>query len=404
MAGHLLGLVVVLAAGAQDQPFESSEYGVRLRIPAGWTIDATRQPRVMLKLTQSVDSLIKPELILYEAPSAEPVTLGQYKEQMRHFLQRAYKDPRMLDDHPATAGGRPGFVLVIASRGTNDTDVVSYKGLFELSPRRMLGVDGVFQKGKEAELSKVFDALLGTIEFFPRKLAAGAEEDLKRFDETVEKLAQLPPTPPRKDELEINAGGRVIGTYTFSLAPGREGDLPGTSVDTRYSIDLGDDGKVETVVQGFLSNDLSFQKVETTDVRMGKDKRTQNFQGNVEYRKGEVHIVRRINGERSETHVKVPQPTILSELAEALQVRLLDLGKRLVALRSLPAFENETGLVKFEVTGLHKMKSESSEMSEVNVSFMVREDGLLITYWFDAQSRLARISHPNQSVVMKPKK
>jgi hypothetical protein len=404
MAVLLLGLgASAAAAPVQEQVFESADYGIRLKIPQGWNIDATRQQRVLLKLNQAVDSLIKPELMVYEAPFSDPITLGQYREQLRHFLQRAYKEPRMLDDRPATAGGKPGFILAIGSRGANDTEVVSFKGIFELSPRRMLGVDGVFPKGKEEELLKVYDKLLASIELFPRKSPAGTEEEVKRFAEAVPKLAAKPAPAARKDEMEISSGGRSIGTYTFSMGPSTQGAVHGIEVETDYRIDLGEEGRIEVRVKGFMTHDLAHQTVHVEDVRTSKDKRTQNFTADVTLKDGEVRSERRINGEKSAAQFKLAGPAVLSELAEALQVRMLDLGKNLVSAPSVPAFENETGTVKLEVSGLHKMKADD-EMTEINVSFLVREDGLFVTYWYDGAGRLIRITHPNQSLVMKRKK
>ena len=150
LTGVRFAFALAIAAGvrAQDSNFESGDYGIRLTIPPGWSINATRQPRVILKLNHGGDAAVKPELLVYEAPFSEPITLGQYREQLRHFIQRAYKDPVMLDDRAAKAGERAGFILAVASKGQNDAELVSFKGIFEISPRRMLGVDGVFPKGQ----------------------------------------------------------------------------------------------------------------------------------------------------------------------------------------------------------------------------------------------------------------
>ena len=87
----MITLMVVLASLVpQDSKFESSDFGVRLNIPSGWNIDATRQSRVILKLRQQSQTVPAPELLVYEAMMSAPITLGQYREQLRHFLQRGH--------------------------------------------------------------------------------------------------------------------------------------------------------------------------------------------------------------------------------------------------------------------------------------------------------------------------
>src|SRR6185295_1303474 len=167
-------------AGAQDSDFESADYGIKLKIPKGWNIDATRQQRVILKLNQTAEGPVRPELLIYDAPFSEPLTLGQYKEQLRHFRQRAYKDPWMVEDRAVKAGGKDGFLLGIQSRSTNDTEIVSYKAMIQITPRHFLGVDGVFPKAQAESLWKVYEGLLESLAFIPRRQPIGTEDGLKK--------------------------------------------------------------------------------------------------------------------------------------------------------------------------------------------------------------------------------
>lgn len=400
-AGVLVFCCVAGPAAGQDSNFESADYGVRLKIPAGWDIDATRQQRVILKLNQAVDALVKPELLVYEAPFAEPITVAQYKEQLRHFVQRAFKEPWMRDDRPATAAGKQGFILEVESKGTGDADLVSIKGVFQVSPRRMIGIDGVFPRAQAEALAKVYEAFLATVEFIPRKTPAGAEEGLRSFEQAFPKLA-LPSalTKPEAEELGIFMGDKRVGTYTVGLKPAVRGTSEGLEVQAYTKIELGEDGRVETRINGFLSNDLAHQTVELAESKVGKEKRAQNFTSLVTLSNGEVRCDRRINGEKSEARFSVPPRSVLSELAEALLARLTGPEKGVFSVRSVGAFENEPGIIKIEVTGAHKMKT-GEDTRDVTVSFLQREDGSLLTYWHDTDRRTMRVTLGNQSLVIK---
>lgn len=390
------------AAALQDSDFESADYGVRVKIPKGWNIDATRQARVILKLNQPGEGPVKPELILHDAVFSDPLTLGQYKEVLRHTVQRLYKEPWMLEDREVKVGGKGGFVLGVQSRATNDSEIVSYKGLIAVSPRRFLGVDGVFPKAQAEGQAKVYEALLATIEFIPRRQPIGTEDGLKKLDETLAKLKE-PWTPPPTEEISIFLGDKEIGTQTFSFKPVNREGVEGIEADLFTRIDLGDDGRSEARVKGFLSNDLSTQSVVLSELRAGKDKRVQSFTASASIAGGEAQVAGRINGEKIAATFKPPAKAVFSELMDLLQRRLLAGGKGFVMVPTIQAFDHDPVYLKVELGGAHKMRVDDQTV-EVQVVYQAREDGALVTYWYDADRRLARITSSAQGPVFKRKK
>jgi hypothetical protein len=390
------------AAGAQDSDFESADYGIKLKIPKGWNIDATRQARVILKLNLPGEAAVKPELLVHDAPFPDPITLPQYKEQLRHYLQRAYKEPWMLDDRPIKVGGRDGFVLSLSSKSTSDADIVSHKGLIMISPRHFLGVDGVFPKAQQEELLKVYDTLLSTIEFIPRRQPVGAEDGVKKLGEALDKLTE-PWTPPGADDISIFLGEKEIGTQTIVLRAATQGGAAGLDLDMFTKIDLGDDGRSEARITGFLSNDLATQSIQLSEIRVGKDKRVQSFTASAALSGGELKIDGRINGERATWAFKAPARAVFSEFMDPLQRRLLGAGKGFVMVPTVQAFDHDPMILKLELGGAHKMRVDDQTV-EVQVVYQAREDGALVTYWYDADRRLTRITSSSQGPVFKRKK
>jgi hypothetical protein len=401
LAALMVGAAAFPAA-AQDSDFESADFGIKLKIPKGWNIDATRQAGVILKLNLPAESGVKPELLIYQAGFSDPMTPGQYKEQLRHFLQRAYKEPWMVEDRPAKAGGRDGFILGLQSRATNDSEILSYKGLFPISPRRFLGVDGVFPKGQEEALQKVYEGLLATIEFIPKRRPVGTDDGLKQLDEALKKLTE-PFVPPAAEEIGIFLGEKEVGSQTMAWKAATREGVAGIELDLFTKVDLGDDGRSEARVKGFLSNDLLTQSVILSEIRAGKDKRVQSFTAAASLWGGEVRVDGRINGEKSVSVFRAPDKAVFSELMDLLQRRLLAIGKGFVVVPTVQAFDHDPVILKVELGGSHKMKVDD-QMLDVNVVYQAREDGSLVTYWYDTERRLSRITSSTQGPVFKRKK
>ncbi|HEY3226260.1 MAG TPA: hypothetical protein VGK61_04595 [Planctomycetota bacterium] len=394
-----------LAGGPQDGKFESPDYGIRLKIPAGWTVDSTKLVQVVLKLALPGDKPFRSELIIRELPFPEEhITIGQYREQIRQLIQRTYRDPRILEDRDAKVGGRPGFVLVTASRTTSDADAMSYRCLVELSPSRLLWVEAIVPREGAGAAAKTFDALLGSIEFFPRQAPAGTEEGLKKFAEAAAKLPVTEAKFEGKVDMEYALGDNKVGSYQQELKAGTREGAAGIEVKTVDVIDLGTKGRLEKRTTAFLSDDLARQWGDVEIVHKGPEGRTQYFTATVKVEGTAATIERRINGEKSSTEIKVPERTVLLELLEALQVRLLaSPAKGVVSVPVLPAFDNEAGHVAIELRGKHEMKADAG-LVDVHIVVVQREDGTLINYWYDADRRMIRRTVGGQSIVLQTRK
>lgn len=399
-------LPVLAAAGpAQEGQFASADYGVRLKIPAGWNVDATRMAQVVLKLTLPGEHPFPPEIIVSELLFPEEhITIGQYREQIRQYIQRTYRDPRLLDDRSVTVGGRPGFVFTTASKAKSDAAAHSFKGLIEISPMRLLSVECVVPQKMEEAAARTFDAVLQTIEFIPRKTPEGTAEGLKRFAEAAAKLPATEATLDRKHELEYVLGERKIGLYEQTLKAATRDGAAGIESSTVDVIDLGQDGRLEKRTTAFLSDDLAKQRAEIEVIHRGKEQRVQYFTASVALDGAQATIARRINGEKSSVTVKVPERTVLFELLETVVYRMAAGEKQQVSIPVLLAFDNDPGTVKVENAGVSEMRSPGGGMSKVQVFYVGREDAPLITYWFEADRKILRRSVGGQSVVLQAKK
>ena len=391
---------------AQDGRFESSDYGIRLKIPAGWNVDASKRALVVLKLTLPGEHPFPPEILVSELLFPEEhITIGQYREQIRQFIQRQYPDPRILDDRNVTAGGKPGFLLSTTFKLKGDHPAVWLKGLVELSPSRLLSIECVVPKAMEESAVKTYDALLASMEFFPRKAPDGTAEGLKRFAAAAAKLPATEAGFEKRIDLEYAIGERKIGTYSQVMKAGTVDGAAGIEVTTVDVIDLGQDGRLEKRTKAFLSDDLAKQRADIEIVHRGKEQRVQYFTASVALDGTEARIERRINGEKSSVTLKVAEKTVLLELLETLANRVIPGGKGVpVSVPVLPAFDNEAGHIRMEHTGEFEMKTDAEGLVKVTILVVMREDGTLITYWYGADRRMTRRSVGGQGVILQAAK
>lgn len=398
----MIGLL--LAFAIQDPlPFESAEYGVKLTIPKGWNLDASREPRVILKLNLADPGAVKPELIVYEIRPPEPVAISQHKELVRQQIQRTYRDPKIVDDRTLTVGGKPAFLFAVESKAATDADVRSYRAVVVLSAHRLLGVDGVFPRASADSLAKTYDAFLNGVTFIDRKKGAGLDEGLKNLADAVKRIAATPLAAERKETLDVDVGPKTIGSYTISMRPATRGLVLGTDIESKFIVDLGDDGRVETTVKGFLADDLSVQSVDFEEKKVNREKRTQVFSSTALLSEGEIRSERRINGERTSLALKVPAHAVLAELLEPLQFRLIDQGKYVMAVPVVSAFETEVFYAKLEGLGPVQVKVDDKTTVEASVSTILREDGGQVNYSYTKEKRVLRVGYAGQPFTMKPK-
>ncbi len=397
--------VLAVRAAPQDAAFESPEFGVRLKIPAGWTV-GTPRPGEVLRLSLPGNHAVPPELVVANLPFLEEhITVGQYREQIRQFIQRKYLDPRILDERTVTAGGKPGFIFTTASKAKDDAPAISYKAMIEISPSRLLSVECVAPRAMEETAGKTYDALLASLEFFPRKAPDGTAEGVKRFGEAVAKLPATAADFARKVELDYGIGERRVGTYAQEMKAATREGATGIEVSTVDVIDLGADGRLEKRTRGFISDDLAKQRADVEIVHRSKELRVQYFTASVALDGTDVAVERRLNGEKSSVKLKAPERAVLMELLEPLEFRMIGAGKGpSMSVPVLPAFDNEPGHVKMEHTGDYEMKADAGGLVKVSILVVTREDGAMINYWFDEARKLIRRSVGGQSVVLQARR
>ena len=401
-----LAILPVLAAWGpgQDQVFDSPEFGLKLKIPAGWTVGSAAKPEI-LKLSLPGEHAFRPEILLHNLAFTEQhITLGQYREQFRQYMQIQLPDPRILDDRTLTVGGKPA-ILFTATYKRGEQPAIYLKGLIELSPSRLVSFECVAPRAMEESVRKAGDALLESIEFFPHAAPDGTEEGVKRFVDALGKLGATGADFDKKLDLEYRVGERNVGSYGQVMKSATRDGAAGMEVSTVDVIDLGPEGRLEKRSKVFLSDDLAKQAGEVEIVHRSKERRVQNFFATLTLDGTDASIERRINGEKSTLKLKVPERTVLWEGLEALQHRLIASGKGpVMALPVLPAFDNEVSHLKLENRGEYEMKAPAGGLAKVTEIAVAREDGVIITYRYDSDKKLIQRMVGGGNVVLQAKK
>ena len=402
----ILALLPAVAAGraSQDQVFDSPEFGVRLKIPAGWAVGSIAGAEI-LKLSLPGKHDFSPQVAVQNLLFPEEhITLGQYREQFRQFIQQNFAEPRILEDRSLTVGGKPSMVFTWSWKA-KDGPALHFKSFTELAPTRLLSVELVAPKALEGA-AKTFDTLLASLEFIARKKPEGTDEAVKKFGEIAAKLPATDPAFERKSELDYVLGDQTVGSWSQQMKAATRDGAAGLDVVTVDIIDLGANGRLEKRTTVFLSDDLSKQRAEVEIIHRGKPGRVQYFTASVALDGTDVTVDRRLNGEKSTVKLKAPERTILDEALEAVEFRLLAAGKGpTISVPVLQAFDNEPSFVKAEHTGEHEMKIPGAAgLAKISVFVVARENGTIITYWFDKDRKLTRRSVGGQNIILQEKK
>ena len=336
-------------------------------------------------------------MLVYEIRLRDPVTLGQYMEQLRHYVQTNYREPRIDNVRPVTVRGRSGVIMDLTAKNETGQETQTLKGIFEISPKRLVAVDGVFPGSNGVD---AYEELVTQMRFPAPKPRPELRKGLKAFDGVAKKLSGLPIEGEQSDDLDILSGNKKVGGHRVKVGSGSRFGLGGTEIESITEMDLGDQGRLVIKTSGFLSHDLSRQELELERIRYAKDGRTLNFEARLQLKNGEVRADRRINGERSESSFSVPPRTILGELAEALQGRIANLDRELITVPVLSAFENQLSYLRIEVAGLHRMRPKlDAPLQDVYVLYLLRDDGALLTYWYGPKGSLLRVTEAGKPLV-----
>ena len=392
----------VLAGPAQEVPFESPEFGLRLKIPAGWSV-GTADGATILKLSRAGQRPFAAEIVVQNLNFIEEhITVGQYREQFRQFIQRQYADPRILDDKASVVGGKPCHAFTWAWKA-KDGPAVNARAFVEISPMRLVSVELGAPKEME-DAAKTWDALLASIEFFPRKAPDGTEERLKLFAEAAGKWPATEAGFARKTELDYALGDQNVGSYSQQMKAATRDGATGIELTTADVIDLGPNGRLERRSSVFVSDDLAKQRADVEVVHRSKERRVQYFTSSVALDGTDVTAERRLNGEKTSAKLKVPERTVISDALEAVEFRLLAGGKApMMSIPVLEAFDNDVQYARVEHTGEYEMKAPAGGLAKVQVLVVARDTGI-VTYWFDPAKKIIRRSVAGGNVVLQERK
>jgi hypothetical protein len=386
-----------LALLAQEgAPFESPALGVRLRIPPAWNIDTTPRTNQLLRINKGGAGFAFPPVISAQDLSlTEPIPRGQLKEKLCAAFQSGLAEARIQEEEElAKIGGQSAFAFRILTKTPLGEEVVALRTVIGDGPVRYVSVDADFPKASYAPLRADYDALLRSLELFPRRPPDWAAEAAPGWAETLKKLAAEPPPPAAagkgvKEELVLTASQegkeRRIGRYSLSVRQEARDGADGLAFEFVHEYDLGASGKQEARTVGWVSRDLSRQEVAAEEFRLGEDKRAVYFTARGSLAAGRLSVERRINGEAARQELAAAPGTVIEDVLELLQWRLSRSGERRVAVPALSLYDPaqpRPWLV--QVGGPQKVKDGAEDLSiEAGVALM-RQDGQRFAYWYGA--------------------
>lgn len=383
-------LAVLLLAPQDFKTFVDDEFGVRLKYPSTWQTEKTEGDAMLARFMTDGEKF-RPEIVLINGRMKNPTPVEEYKAQIKKMIQEneMYKDAKIGEPRDISASGRKGCQIDIELKTKQGLDLVIIKSGLSLGLRRYLIVDAAIPKERIGDLRKVYDQIIASIEFFAGR---EPEEISKRFAAFDEIRAKLTPMKiDRREELEIlladtATSDKTLGSYAFSFKSGQVDGRDGTIVETSIKLEIDKGGKSTIQSKSFVSNDLTYQKVEIHEMSETPEKRTFEYKSTSTLNKTQVASERIINGTKTNAQFQVPEGTVFSDLVEWLQWRLLEYPMIDVHVRVLSVYDEHTEYVQIEGA-----PSGSKRADEAYNVVLTKPDKTILMYYYSQDRTIHRL-------------
>jgi hypothetical protein len=400
----MLILLSTLALGqtAELKTFTSEEAGVRLRYPAAWKSVRADSPDTLLLLALESDGF-SPEIVVMLKRLKNPTPVAEYRAQLEKWVTDHYKEAKVAGGGDLTVFNRKGCQVEFEIKSPDGkTELLLVKSGISLGLRRYLIVDCALPKDKAAELRRVFDQILSTVEFFPPREADAVSRGAEKFEELRKKMFASPARIDRRETLEVllaegPGADKPLGTYAYTFKNARVADRDGFSAQTEIRLDLQNGQKSEIDSESFVSTDLSYQTVKIREKSIVENAKTYEYEGSATMERGKVSATRAINGVRSQTTFDVPDGTVFVDLLEWLQWRIQEFPEVEAHVRTLSVYDDHVDFVKIEGSTSGRDRPEAAYYV-----ILTRPDGTFLTYTYSRERTVSVLRGRNWKGLIQP--
>lgn len=392
----MIAPALLLAALLQDgNVFVSKASGFRIRPPEGWTVhDRPEGPRVVSFEHGKGEE--RTEMNVYDLRSRNPITLRQFRAELVNHLKAAYKEHRfVLEKDPD--GPKATYVIQCLTKEGREVELI--KWVYARGFRQIYLIDAAYQKERRETVQPLVMHSIGTFELLRSEDPA---EFAKQWGALKEVLAKADGKVDFDQTLDLFAAGKRIGSYALRFRNAEADGRTGYAFSVRVNIDLGDGGKSESLAEGFLSSDLSYQKQEvreTTREASGKEftaKAAARLQG------GQMTGTCTINGETLPIQAAAPEGTVLVDGLEVLQHLVAVQGRATYSLRTLSLYDIDPVRTTLRV---YERQRATVDGAERWVTFVIvtREKESPMTYYYADDRFILQVKSADKPIEMKAK-
>jgi len=356
----LAGLVLLLCAQdpAIDATVRSESYDFEIRIPAAWKRSPSSAP-TFFRIDAPAGEIAEGAAWLLHGEPNHPATLSFLASEFRRRAETQYPGFEKLSEREdATAAGCPAYICVFAAK-PKGRDMVFVHAIVQRQLQEYFVLDAAAAKGERAKIEAMHDRILATLRF-GLPMAKAREETLART------TALMKGSGVRSELLGVQwhrilVGKQKLGWQRTLLREGEVDGAPGYEFEMEMELEDVEGGRHHEISKGSFTADGAIQKVDfRKSVRAPRQPAIEMKESSSLVR-GNVKSVREFLNVKLEKSVKVPEGTLLGDVADTMRRRLVLAGPGKYALRVLLPFHDLPAAEDWEIAASAKIRTDAGE-------------------------------------------
>jgi len=369
------GITLLVLSQDLSPAARSEDHEFAIQPPQGWVRKPGVKPTVV-KWVAAEEGKAVAEILVTHLISGNPTPLKNFETQAKQHLAERYKGAKVLEEKPATVGGRAAHRLVFSHDGTLYIKLALHRTNLEYYM-----LDAILAEASAAKYRALAEASMATFEIVPTPLSTD-EQGARARGLQVLKAAKIDSALLGERWHAIHFGlpktgyqrmkvGESEGMYTF------ENDVVS---------DYGLGKKDETHVRGSFSPDGRVQKLDSEMTKTNDRGERWQFRASAVLQNGQVKVSRDLNGVKEEKAFAVEEGVLFSDVLDLLRGTLAAAGKGSYLIRTISPYADEPNVELVEVGEKERLDIDGKARDVILVQ--ARVDRLkYLTYTYSAADR-----------------
>lgn len=380
-----------------SSPIRSEPFDFEIGLPKGW--EATKTPAaVFFRVQAPKGGMPDGAAWLAHRNSNHPVSLAYLAEVFRKRAETDYSGFKLLTERDLTVGGFPAHQTVFTAKARGDKELVFVDTVIQRQLVEYFVLDVVAAVAEKDRVLKLSDKMLAGFR-------SGITPTREREDRVARTAAILKAAPARPGFAgtfwhELIVGNKKLGWQKTVVREAKVDGVPGWEFEIEARQEDAEGGTRSDISSGAFTADGSIQRVELKRaVRTPKDPPV-DVSEKAGLVRGVLKVSREFLGQKVDREIKVPEGTVLGDVAESVRrlVALAPPGKHFLCV--LEPFCDIPLVEEWEVAGPSRIRVDGQEMELIQA--LVSQPRLQpVEFLFDLDGGLRRRKNAGGLMILK---